>query len=114
MKNKLAPPYRTAQFELEFGKGICRESELIELGLKHKFLMKAGGAYYSMGDMKFCGKDAIKRYLADNLTVREELETKLREKLIDEPKKDKDSETTDTEDIVALDSVDEEVTAVEA
>ncbi|KAK9055601.1 hypothetical protein SSX86_026685 [Deinandra increscens subsp. villosa] len=114
MKNKLAPPYRTAQFELEFGKGICRESELIELGLKHKFIMKAGGAYYSMGEMKFCGKDAIKRYLAENLSVREELETKLREKLVDEPKKEKEVETTDTEDIIALDSTDEEVTAVEA
>ncbi|KAK9075950.1 hypothetical protein SSX86_004280 [Deinandra increscens subsp. villosa] len=111
MKNKLAPPYRTAQFELEFGKGICRESELIELGLKHKFLMKAGGAYYSMGDLKFCGKDAVKRYLAENLTVRDELETKLREKLVDEPKK---VETTDTEDVIALDSNDEEVAAVEA
>ncbi|KAI3742111.1 hypothetical protein L1987_59791 [Smallanthus sonchifolius] len=114
MKNKLAPPYRTAQFELEFGKGICRESELIELGLKHKFIMKAGGAYYSMRDMKFCGKDAIKRYLAENLTVREELETKLREKLVDEPKKEKEVETTDTEDTIALDSTDEEVTALEA
>ncbi|KVI12181.1 DNA recombination and repair protein RecA [Cynara cardunculus var. scolymus] len=110
MKNKLAPPYRTAQFELEFGKGICRESELIELGLKHKFIMKAG-AYYSMGDMKFCGKDAFKRYLAENLTIRDELETKLREKLIEGPKMEKDAETTDAEDIV---STDEEVTAVEA
>ncbi|XP_021970423.1 DNA repair protein recA homolog 3, mitochondrial isoform X1 [Helianthus annuus] len=111
MKNKLAPPYRTAQFELEFGKGICRESELIELGLKHKFIMKAGGAYYSMGDLKFCGKDAIKRYLAENLTVREELETKLREKLVEEPKK---VETTDGEDTIAVDSAEEEATAVEA
>lgn len=76
--------------------------------------MKAGGAYYSMGDKKFCGKDAIKRYLAENLTERDELETKLREKLIEEPKKEKEVETTDTEDIIALDSTDEEVTAVEA
>lgn len=114
MKNKLAPPYRTAQFELEFGKGICRESELIELGIKHKFILKAGGAYYSMGEMKFCGKDAIKRYLADNLTIREELETKLREKLVDEPKREKDLDTTDTEDVIAVDGIDEEVTALEA
>ncbi|GJU58973.1 DNA repair protein RecA homolog 3, mitochondrial [Tanacetum coccineum] len=114
MKNKLAPPYRTAQFELEFGKGICRESELIELGIKHKFILKAGGAYYSMGEMKFCGKDAIKRYLADNLTIREELETKLREKLVDEPRREKDLDTTDTEDVIAVDGIDEEVTALEA
>ncbi|MFS7933835.1 putative DNA recombination and repair protein RecA [Helianthus anomalus] len=112
-KNKLAPPYRTAQFELEFGKGICRESELIELGLKHKFIMKAGGAYYSMDDRKFCGKDAIKRYLAENLTLREELETKLRVKLVDEPKKENVA-ATDTEDVIALVSTDEEVTAAEA
>nr|GEY93272.1 DNA repair protein RecA homolog 3, mitochondrial [Tanacetum cinerariifolium] len=114
MKNKLAPPYRTAQFELEFGKGICRESELIELGIKHKFILKAGGAYYSMGEMKFCGKDAIKRYLAENLTICEELETKLREKLVDEPRREKDLGTTDTEDVIAVDGIDEEVTALEA
>lgn len=114
VKNKFAPPHKSAQFELEFGKGICRESELIELGIKHKFILKAGGAYYSMGDMKFCGKDAVKRYLAENLTVREELETKLTEKLVDEPKRAKEVETTDVEDDIAVDSTDEEVTAVEA
>ncbi|KAL7587755.1 hypothetical protein Lser_V15G38858 [Lactuca serriola] len=114
MKNKLAPPYRTAQFELEFGKGICRESELIELGIKHKFIMKAGGAYYSMGEMKFCGKDAIKRYLANNLPIREELETKLREKLVDEPKKETADAEEEVDDVIAPDSTDEEVTAVEA
>ncbi|CAH9098548.1 unnamed protein product [Cuscuta europaea] len=81
VKNKLAPPFRTAEFQLEFGKGICRESELIELGLKHKFITKTGGAFYTMNDQSFRGKDAIKTYLADNAGLREDLTMKLSEKL---------------------------------
>uniref|UniRef100_A0A5B6YUG6 Uncharacterized protein n=1 Tax=Davidia involucrata TaxID=16924 RepID=A0A5B6YUG6_DAVIN len=91
VKNKHAPPFRTAQFELEFGKGICRKSELIELGYKHKFITKIGGAYYSMNGQSFRGKDAIKHYLAENVSSQEELMMKLREKLID-AKSDKEEE----------------------
>ncbi|KAA8534829.1 hypothetical protein F0562_029729 [Nyssa sinensis] len=121
VKNKHAPPFRTAQFELEFGKGICLESELIELGNKHKIITKIGGAYYSMNGKSFHGKDAIKHYLAENQSAREELMMKLTEKLIDaKPDKEKEADTEamneePAEEIISPDTTDEDViTAVEA
>ncbi|KAG5559176.1 hypothetical protein RHGRI_008928 [Rhododendron griersonianum] len=115
VKNKHAPPFKTAQFELEFGKGISRESEIIELGCKHKFITKIGGAYYSMNEQSFHGKDAIKQYLIGNPNAREELMMKLREKLLDsETDRENDSETeslegTPSQEIISSDSTDEEV-----
>ncbi|KAF7149179.1 hypothetical protein RHSIM_Rhsim03G0231500 [Rhododendron simsii] len=121
VKNKHAPPFKTAQFELEFGKGISRESEIIELGCKHKFITKIGNAYYSMNEQSFHGKDAIKQYLIGNPNAREELIMKLREKLLDsKTDRENDSETeslegTPSQEIISSDSTDEEViSAVEA
>ncbi|OAY73885.1 DNA repair protein recA, mitochondrial [Ananas comosus] len=120
VKNKHAPPFKTAQFELEFGKGICRDSEIIDLGLKNKFITKAGGAFYNFNGQSFRGKDAIKRYFAENEGVRDEVMTKLKEKLMQndtEKKHDSGSETAEdvSEEIVASDTTDEEiVAAVEA
>ena len=119
VKNKHAPPFKTAQFELEFGKGICRESELIELGCKHKFIIKGGGAMYSYNGQSFRGKDAVKQFLSKNDSEREELMMKLREKLLGKTDKEKESETEAVDEdlaegIIPLDSTDEEVTAVEA
>ncbi|KAL3535595.1 hypothetical protein ACH5RR_004056 [Cinchona calisaya] len=118
VKNKHAPPFRTVEFELEFGKGICRESEIIELGVKQKFIRKSGGFYY-VNDEIIQGKEALKKYLAANENVQEELMVKLREKLVGaEARKDTDAEGVDGDtvgEIVASDSTDEEViTAVEA
>ncbi|KAJ9688120.1 hypothetical protein PVL29_014053 [Vitis rotundifolia] len=119
VKNKHAPPFKTAQFELEFGKGICRESEIIELGCKHKFIIKGGGAMYSYNGQSFRGKDAIKQFLSQNESEREELMRKLREKLVGETNKEKESEAEAVDEdiaegIVPPDTTDEEVTAVEA
>ncbi|XP_068645730.1 DNA repair protein recA homolog 3, mitochondrial isoform X1 [Aristolochia californica] len=122
VKNKHAPPFKTAQFELEFGKGICRDSEVIELGCKHKFITKGGGAMYSMNSQSFRGKDAIKRYFAANPDAREELMAKLREKLMHETEKAKEPqpetesrEEDPVEETLAVDGTDEEAaTAVEA
>lgn len=82
VKNKHAPPFKVAQFELEFGKGISRDSELVELGCKHKFITKGGGSYYAFDGHNFHGRDAIKRYLAENEGIREELMAKLRQKIL--------------------------------
>ncbi|XP_019173348.1 PREDICTED: DNA repair protein recA homolog 3, mitochondrial-like isoform X2 [Ipomoea nil] len=118
VKNKLAPPFRTAEFELEFGKGICRESELIQLGLKHKFISKMGSAYYGMNNQTFHGKDALKQYLAKDISAREELIMKLREKLLHDVG-NKDAAGTDTEngypvEVVSSDTTDDEVVATAA
>ncbi|XP_057467281.1 DNA repair protein recA homolog 3, mitochondrial isoform X1 [Actinidia eriantha] len=121
VKNKHAPPFKTAQFELEFGKGISRESEIVELGLKHKFITKTGGAYYSMNGRSFHGKDAIKKYLTDDTSAKEELIMKLREKLLDsaeDMEKESKTEAGDRpsdETVVSADLTDEdELSAVGA
>ncbi|XP_002514123.3 DNA repair protein recA homolog 3, mitochondrial [Ricinus communis] len=118
VKNKLAPPFKTVQFELEFGKGICRDSEIMELGVKHKFLGKAG-SFYNYNGQNFHGKEAFRKFLAENDNAREELVMKLREKLLNAHiDKGQGSEVTDealVEETISPDSTDEEaVTAVEA
>lgn len=118
VKNKLAPPFRTAEFELEFGKGISRESELIQLGLKHKFISKMGSAYYGMNSQTFHGKDALKQYLAKDISAREELTMKLREKLLHDVG-NKDAAGTEGEngypvEVVSSDTTDDEVVATAA
>ncbi|KAL8093917.1 DNA repair protein recA homolog 3, mitochondrial-like [Apium graveolens] len=116
VKNKHAPPFRTAQFELEFGKGISQEAEILELGCKHKFITKAGNAYYNLNGKSFCGKDAIKRFLAEDQDAKEELMMKLREKLTDsERHKEIETETESVQenptDNIISDTTDEEVIA---
>ncbi|GLT79098.1 hypothetical protein SLA2020_506030 [Shorea laevis] len=118
VKNKLAPPFKTAQFELQFGKGISREAEIIDLAVKHKFVTRSG-SFYGYNDMNFKGREAFKQYLAENDSAREELMMKLRETQLDaETEKELKTETSDgepTEEIVSTDSTDEEaVSAVEA
>ncbi|KAJ8542309.1 hypothetical protein K7X08_017175 [Anisodus acutangulus] len=112
VKNKHAPPFRTAEFELEFGKGISQEAELIDLGVKHKFITKGGGGYYSINNQSLRGRDAVKQFLSENTSAREDLMMKLREKLVDGG----DKEHVDPVDEVVLnDTTDEDAaTAVEA
>ncbi|KAG6411653.1 hypothetical protein SASPL_129737 [Salvia splendens] len=106
VKNKHAPPFRTAEFELEFGKGISRESELINLGCKHKFITKSG-SFLKMNDQNFHGQDALKRHLSENASVREELEKKLRDKLLHmEP--DHEDKSHNEEALAESDITDEE------
>ncbi|KAL6003543.1 hypothetical protein ACLOJK_023777 [Asimina triloba] len=87
--------------------------KFMELGLKHKFMKKLGGAMYSFNDLSFRGKDAIKRHLAENEDVREELILKLKQKLMREP--EKVAPETDTpkenaeEEVVTSETTDEEV-----
>ncbi|XP_074587186.1 DNA repair protein recA homolog 3, mitochondrial-like [Curcuma longa] len=116
VKNKHAPPFRTAEFELEFGKGICRESELLELGLKHKFVTKSGLSMYGFNGQNFRGKDAIKRYLLENEADREDLITKLRQKILyDEADKKVNPDSSniqnreESEEVVTSDTTDEEI-----
>lgn len=112
VKNKHAPPFKTVQLELEFGKGLSRESEIIELGCKHKFITKSG-VFYHMNGQNFHGKDAIKRYLAENKEAEESLMVMIREKIIqrefqpDRNNENANSDTSLTGEIVS--ATDEEV-----
>ncbi|PHT82532.1 Protein RecA [Capsicum annuum] len=113
VKNKHAPPFRTAEFELEFGRGISREAELIDLGVRHKLITKGGGGYYSINNHNLRGRDAVKHFLSENTSAREDLMMKLREKLIGHEDK---QHVDPVEEVVLSDTTDEDAapTAVEA
>ncbi len=82
VKNKMAPPFKQALFEILYGEGISREGELIELGVEHG-LVKKSGAWYSYGDDRIGqGKDNVRQFLKDNPDMAADIERKLREKLL--------------------------------
>jgi recombination protein RecA len=82
VKNKMAPPFRQAVFEIHYGEGISREGELVELGVEHG-LVKKSGAWYSCGDDRIGqGKDNARQFLKDNPDVAADIEQQLRAKLL--------------------------------
>ena len=82
VKNKLAPPFKQAQFEILYGEGISRLGELIDLGVDKNLVSKAG-AWYSYGDIRIGqGKENAKMYFKEHPEHAEELEAKLRELLL--------------------------------
>ncbi|MFU8877273.1 MAG: DNA recombination/repair protein RecA, partial [Wenzhouxiangellaceae bacterium] len=85
VKNKMAPPFRQAVFEILYGEGISRHGELIDLGVEHKIINKSG-AWYSYGDERIGqGKDNVRQFLKDNPEMADEIERKVREKLMPKP-----------------------------
>ncbi|XP_020888477.1 DNA repair protein recA homolog 3, mitochondrial isoform X1 [Arabidopsis lyrata subsp. lyrata] len=116
VKNKLAPPFRTAQFELEFGKGICKITEIIDLSIKHKFIAK-NGTFYNLNGKNYHGKEALKRFLKQNESDQEELMKKLQDKLIADEAADKETESESEEEdslrvVVSPDNTDDESPAL--
>ena len=85
VKNKLAPPFRTAQFEIRYGEGIAHESELIDLGVEHNLVEKLGSWYSYQNEKIGQGKDNVRAYLRENPKVAEEIEKRLREILFATP-----------------------------
>jgi recombination protein RecA len=82
IKNKMAPPFRKAEFEILYGEGSSREGELIELGVAHDLVEKAGSWYSYNGSRIGQGKDNVRTYLKNNPEIAREIETALREKLL--------------------------------
>jgi recombination protein RecA len=81
VKNKVAPPFRKAEFDIMYGEGISKAGEIIDLGVEKKILKKSG-SWYSYGETKLGqGRDAVKRLLLDNPDLMEELENKIKEAL---------------------------------
>ncbi len=79
VKNKLAPPFRIAEFDIMYGEGISKTGEIVDLGVQFD-LIKKSGSWYSYGDSKIAqGRDAAKQFLADNPEVAEEIEGKIKE-----------------------------------
>ncbi len=78
VKNKLAAPFRIAEFDIMYGEGISRSGEVIDLGVEHDLIQKSG-SWYSYGGTKIAqGRDAAKQFLIDNPEVSEELATKIK------------------------------------
>ena len=78
VKNKMAPPFREAEFDIMYGEGISLLGELVDLGVKLDFVQKSG-SWYSMGDVRIGqGRDAAKQYLRENPSVAEKLEADVR------------------------------------
>ncbi len=78
VKNKVAPPFRTAEFDIIYGKGISKESEIIELGVKCGLLEKSGGWLSYNGEKLGNGKDKVRTVLCENKPLAEELEEKIK------------------------------------
>ena len=82
VKNKVAPPFRMAEFDLMFGEGISKLGEIIDLGVDNNIIKKSG-SWFSYGETKLGqGRDSLKKLLQDNPDLSEELEGKVREALI--------------------------------
>ncbi|MDH4235541.1 MAG: recombinase RecA [Gallionella sp.] len=81
VKNKVAPPFREALFDILYGEGISREGEVIELGVLHKLVEKSGAWYAYKGEKIGQGKDNAREYLREHPEVAFEIENKVREAL---------------------------------
>jgi len=87
VKNKMAPPFKQAEFEIIYGEGISREAELIELGVKYNFVDKAGAWYSYNGDRIGQGKENVRLFLKDNPDIANAIEKQIRDELMPSRKK---------------------------
>lgn len=103
VKNKVAPPFKQAEFQIMYGAGISKEGELIDLGVKQKIVDKAGAWYSYNGDKIGQGKANAMKFLIENKAIAEDIEKRLREQLLAKPvkageagkKESKDAELAD-------------------
>lgn len=95
VKNKVAPPFKQAEFDIMYGKGISREGSLIDVGVEAGLIRKAGAWYTYEGDQLGQGKENARTFLKDNPDLANELEKKILEKLGVTPTIDGDSDLSD-------------------
>ena len=82
VKNKVAPPFKQAEFQIFYGAGISKEGELVDLGVKHKLIDKAGAWYSYNGEKIGQGKANVMKLFAENKVMAAEVEARLRELLL--------------------------------
>lgn len=81
VKNKIAPPFRKAEFDIMYGKGISKTGEILDLAVEME-IVKKSGSWFSYGETKLGqGRDAVKQLIEDNPELADELETKIKEKV---------------------------------
>ncbi len=81
VKNKVAPPFRTADFEIIYGEGISRTGEVIDLASKHDIIEKSGSWFAYKGEKIGQGKENVKKYLKENPAIMAEIEIAIKAKL---------------------------------
>jgi recombination protein RecA len=79
VKNKVAPPFKTADFDILYNEGISREGEIIEMGVNHRIVEKSGAWYAYKGEKIGQGKDNTREFLRENAAIAQEIEKKIRE-----------------------------------
>ncbi|QAU25373.1 recombinase RecA [Dyella sp. M7H15-1] len=82
VKNKVAPPFRQAEFEILYGEGSSREGEIIELGVKENLIDKSGAWYSYKGERIGQGKENVRQFLRDNAAITDEIDRELRARLL--------------------------------
>ena len=82
VKNKVAPPFRQAEFEILYGEGSSREGEIIELGVAQNLIEKSGAWYSYKGDRIGQGKENVRQFLRDNPAIADEVDRELRARLL--------------------------------
>ncbi|MCS3456278.1 recombinase RecA [Aeromonas rivuli] len=103
VKNKVAPPFKQAEFQIFYGVGISKEGELVDLGVKHKLIDKAGAWYSYNGEKIGQGKANVMKLFAENKTMAAEIEARLRELLLA-----KDGGPNEKAPVAALDELEPE------
>ena len=82
VKNKVAPPFKQAEFQIYYGKGISKEAELVDLAVQEKLIEKAGAWYSYQGNKIGQGKANAMKFLAENISVAETIEAEIRQRLL--------------------------------
>jgi len=95
VKNKMAPPFKQAEFEILYGEGISREGELIDLGVQHNFVDKSGAWYSYQGDRIGQGKENVRQFLKDNPDMARAIEKQIRDEMMPEPRKVEETEAVE-------------------
>jgi recombination protein RecA len=95
VKNKVSPPFKIAEFDILYGEGISRESEIITLGTKLGFIEKAGAWYSYQGDRIGQGKENVRVFLKENPQIAETIEAQIRAELLPERKSAADKDMSE-------------------
>jgi recombination protein RecA len=95
VKNKMSPPFKTAEFDILYGIGISKEGSLIDLGVEQGIVRKAGAWYTYEGDQLGQGKENARNFLRENVDIANEIEKKIKEKLGVGPRLDNDPMAND-------------------
>jgi recombination protein RecA len=81
VKNKVAPPFRTAEFDIMYGEGVSKTGEILDLAVEFEIIKKSG-SWFSYGDTKLGqGRDAVKALIKDNPELADELEEKIKSRI---------------------------------